>query len=425
MEFYRIWRILVDRKGVLICLPAIATCVGVGLTYVLPEQYESTALVLVRPFEDIKFNSLDGDKKDMLDFPVNLSAPVDAPSKTYMEVIKSPAVAMRIVDALKLNVKKPKQIDGWFATIEDEVKSWAKDTISMIGNYVKYGRDIHASPFDQAVEDVERNLTVAVRKDTYAFGITYRSTDPQEAADVANMAAEIFLEHSSEAHRSESEHAREFLETQLEESRKALEAARAAILAYKNSGGTFELSSEYNEKLKNVSDLENTLAKNEGKLAARQFVDTRAKIKDSPAAMAAKAEITDLKAQISNLRGELAVYPKKETQMNTITLTERLAQERYEFYLKQYEAARVKESATVTEIRIASRAVRSLYPVKPLKYVYAGLSFVTALVAAIGWVLFPVSVFPASVDPFARTHNERDEELGVPVLGAIPTLKRS
>ena len=46
MEFYRIWRILAGHKWVLIWLPIIATCVGLGLTYVLPEQYESTALVL-------------------------------------------------------------------------------------------------------------------------------------------------------------------------------------------------------------------------------------------------------------------------------------------------------------------------------------------------------------------------------------------
>ena len=57
MEFYRIWRILVGHKRVLIWLPIVATCVGLGLAFVLPEQYVSTALVLVRPAEELKFNS--------------------------------------------------------------------------------------------------------------------------------------------------------------------------------------------------------------------------------------------------------------------------------------------------------------------------------------------------------------------------------
>lgn len=53
MEVYRIWRILVGYKGVLIWLPIVATFFGLGLAYLLPEKYASTALVVVRPAEEI------------------------------------------------------------------------------------------------------------------------------------------------------------------------------------------------------------------------------------------------------------------------------------------------------------------------------------------------------------------------------------
>ena len=418
MEFYRIWRILTGHKWVLIWLPIVATFVGLAVTYVLPEQYESVALVLARPFEDIKFNSSGGDRKEVRDFPVNLSAPIDAPSKTYMEVITSPAVAVKIVEALKLDIKKPKTYGGGFDAFKDNVKTWVKNTVRTTRNYFKYGRDIPASPFELAVEDIETNLLVSARKDTYAFDITYKSSDPNEAAAVANMAAEIFLEHSSGTYRNESARAREFFETQVDESRKALDQARAAILAYKSSGGTFELKSEYEEKLKIVSDLNDTLAKTEGKLAGQRIVAARSHLNYSPLVVAAEAEIAELKAQISTLQEQLTAYPNKEKRMNDLLLTERLAQESYEFFLKDYEEARVKEAATTTEIRIASRAVPGLYPVKPLKYVYAGLSFATALVVAIGWVLFY-----ESLNPRIRTIRDLDDELGVPVLAAIPALK--
>ena len=148
--------------------------------------------MIVRPFEDIKFNSSDADKREIPAFPVSLTAPVDAPSKTYMEVIKSPAVAIMIVEALGLHVKEPKKTDGWIAARQEEVKAWARGTLRAAFNFIKYGRDIPASTFDLAVEDVEKNLVVAARKDTYAFAITYRASDPKEAAAVANKAAEIF-----------------------------------------------------------------------------------------------------------------------------------------------------------------------------------------------------------------------------------------
>ena len=416
MEFYRIWRILAGNKWVLIWLPAIATLVGLGVTYVLPEQYEATALVLVRPFEGLKFNSNNGERKATLDFPVNLSAPIDAPSKTYMEVIKSPTIAVKIVEALQLDVKAPVANQTSFEALKDEVKTWLKNTLRTLRNYSKYGRDIPASPFDLAVEEVENNLVAAARKDTYAFDITYRSGNPKEAAAVANMAAEIFLEQSSEAYRGESGRAREFIGLQLDKSRKALEQARAELLAYQNSGGTFALASEYNERLKNEADLEKTLAKDEATLAGLKHT----RLEGSPVLTGQQAEITELKQQLSTLRGQLAAYPEKETRMSPVILTERLAEASYEFFLKNYEEARVKEAETATDIHIVSRAVPGLYPIKPLKYVYAGLSFATALAVAIGWAL----LFE-TLDLRVRTIRDLDDEFGVPVLGAIPTLKQS
>ena len=66
-----------------------------------------------------------------------------------------------------------------------------------------------------AVEDIEQKLVVSPRKDTYAFGITYRSGDPKTAAAVANTAAEIFLEQRSEAYRSDAARTRKVIERQL------------------------------------------------------------------------------------------------------------------------------------------------------------------------------------------------------------------
>jgi uncharacterized protein involved in exopolysaccharide biosynthesis len=412
MEFYRIWRILVGYKWILILLPVVATSVGLGLAFVLPEQYTSTALVLVRPAEEMKFDSNSSDNKEVLDFPVGRSAPLDAPSKTYMEVIKSPAVAVKIVEALHLEAEHPIEGGTAFEVLREHLKDGFVSTARMVINYVKYGRDIPASPFDRAVENVERRLDVAVRKDTYAFDITYQSNDPKQAAAVANMAAQIFIEHSTEAYRSEAARAREFIETRLNESRQALDKARAAVLALKDSGATFDLGSEYKEKLKNLWDLQNTLAKADGKLASLK----RSFKQDSPEVLAQEAENVRLQQQISAFQAQLVDYPAKEARLDAATLAERLASESYEFFRKRYEEARVKESAVVTEIRIVSPAEPALYPSKPLKIMYAGMSFALAMLTAVGWALFA-----EQLNPRVRTIRDLDES-GAPVLGAIPTL---
>ena len=114
---------------------------------------------------------------------------------------------------------------------------------------------------------------------------------------------------------------------------------------------------------------------------------------------------------------QLAAYPEKERKINALTLTERLAKDSYEFFLKRYEEARIRESSIVSEIRIISPAVPALYPTKPVKILYAGLSLVVGLVVAVCWALFF-----EPLDPRIRTLGDLDE-LGLPVLGVIPTLK--
>jgi uncharacterized protein involved in exopolysaccharide biosynthesis len=416
MEFYRIWRILVGHKRVLIWLPLVATSVGLGLAFVLPEQYVSTALVLVRPAEELKFNPSSADEKEVLDFPVGRSAPIDAPSKTYMEVIKSPAVAEKIVEALHLDVKVPKKGETRFEAFKDRIKDWIGGAARTLRNYVRYGRDIPTSPFDRAVENVEQKLGVAVRKDTYAFDISFQSSDPKEAAAVANMAAQIFIEHSSEAYRSEAARAREFLEKQLDESRAALDRARAAVLSFKRSDETFDLTSEYKENLQYLEDLQDTLAKDGGKLAGMK----RSFKQDSPEVLAQEAEDGALQQQISTLQAQLVAYPEKEARLNALILAQRLAEENYGFLRRRYEEARVKASAVVTEIRIVSPAEPALYPVKPIKFLYAGLSFAMAMVAAIGWALLA-----EQLNPRVRTLRDLDDEDGAPLLGAIPPLTLS
>jgi uncharacterized protein involved in exopolysaccharide biosynthesis len=416
MEFYRIWRILVGNKWLLIGLPIIAAAFGLGFSYVLPDQYESTALVLVRPHEDIRFDAGASDRKELVGFPVNDAAPLDTPSKTYIEVIKSPAVAQRIVAALHLDVAKPNHFTSVFEKVKDAVKTWIGESVRSLRDYIRFGRTIPTTPFDRAVEGVEDNLIVAVRKDTYAFDIAFRAADPQQAAAVANMAAQIFIEHNADAYRSEATRAREFIEKQLDSSREALAKARAATLAFKTSGHTFDLATEYSDALKNLSDLENTLAKDRGTLAAlgRGYSPT------SPEVSAQEAEQATLSEQIADLRAQLLTYPEKQRQIDALTLTERLASESYEFFLKRYEEARVRESSVINEIRIVSPAMPPLYPAKPVKALFAGMSFAVALVLAMGWALFS-----EYLDPRVRTFADLDDMLGVPLLGAIPTLRRS
>ena len=100
MDLSKYWRIILAYRRMILIL-SISSCVtALGLTYVLPEKYSSTSVVLVRPQEKIKFAQA-GSGKEILDYPVSQLSPIDAPSKTYIAVIQSRAVVEKIVHALE------------------------------------------------------------------------------------------------------------------------------------------------------------------------------------------------------------------------------------------------------------------------------------------------------------------------------------
>ena len=198
-------------------------------------------------------------------------------------------------------------------------------------------------------------------------------------------------------------------------SRKELDQARAAVLSFKSSGETFDLIEEYKKTLQYLEDLQDTLAKDGGKLAGMK----RSFKQDSPEVLAQEAENAALQQQISTLQAQLVAYPEKEARLNAMILTQRLAEESYEFFRKRYEEARVKESAVVTEIRIVSPAEPSLYPVGPMKFLYAGLSFAMAMVVAIGWALTA-----EQLSPRLSTFRDVDDEDRAPPMDAITPLTR-
>lgn len=414
MEFYRLWRILLGYKVPIIILTLTATVVAVALTYALPAVYEASSLVIVRPEEKIKLSPNRGEGKEILDFPVSQAAPIDAPSKTYMEVIQSEAVAQRIVRALNLDAEDTISNASTFERWRDEFKRWLKETIRNTRHILRYGRVIPATRFERAVEDLRESLTLEVKKNTYAFGITYSSGNPTEAAAVANKAAEIFLAHNAEAYRSEAETLRKFLESRLLESEKKMQDARDALQRFKDQAGIFSMGDEYREQLKVTTGLELDLESAQRRLAGllEVFGPENGKV------ASVKAEISRLHHALEAHQASFAGMPDSERKVAQFELGVRIAQDDYAFIKTKYEEYRIEEQTSFDEIRVVSPATVPLYPTKPLKYIYAGLGFLLSLVTAIA-----LALFFEYLKPRVRVVSDLTATLDIPVLAAIPVMK--
>lgn len=415
MEFVKYWRILLAYRRMIILLSVSTVVTTVLLTFVLPEKYKATAIVLVRPQEKIKVAPSNAGK-ELLDYPVSQSSPIDAPSKTYIEVIKSRAVVERIVRALDLDREKgrpqglsPYQ-DLWW-----RLKETGKDAADWVVKILKYGRFMKMSPLEKATDDVKKYLDLKSTKETYIFEITYWATNRNEAAAVANAAAEIFIQYMSTANQEDSTRSRVFLEGRLDESETKLTAARVAFREFKERNAIVSFSDEYASKLKIIGNLETDLEKTEATLAGLTATYTR----DHPRVASLVAERQRIIKSIAQRKRELDTFANKEKEFDSLSLQVKVAEENYKLLHKEYEEARISEANIPSEIRIVSPASPPSYPSKPIKVYYAGAALAIALLLGIGLAL----VLESSK---ARIRSVEDVAaiLQLPVLATIPSVRK-
>jgi uncharacterized protein involved in exopolysaccharide biosynthesis len=418
MEFEELWRIfrgaLDANKWMILLLCLSSTVTGVVLAYSIPEKYKATALVLVRPQEMIGLSPGQSSAKEVLELPASGSTmQVETPSKTYIEVIKSRAVAERIVRSLNLG-QDEKEAAG--ETLVSWLKSRVRELVYAAWDVVRYGRVIELSPFESAVRELMKNISLTAIRDTFVFQIAYLSGNPEEAAAVANEAAKVFVEYRSLDSEKDAKGNREFIERQMEETERELDEARRDLQVFKERHDTASFEEERTEMIKAIATFEVWLEETEVELSGllEEFTPSNPKV-----AML-EGKKARLEKTIAQDREKLRELPEHEAELANLELHVRSLENTYETIRKEFEEARLRESRTESEIRVASPATVPTYPEKPIKGYYGGIAFVLALFTGVG-----LALLRELTDTRLRTIDDVERALDVPVLATTPTWRSS
>ncbi len=352
MEILEFIQILSRYKRMIALLCLSAAVNAVLITYVLSEKYLSTALVLVRPQEEIDINA-SMRTKEAMSFPIPQVIPFEAMANTFGEVIRSRAVASRVVTLLQLD--KPTPEEKWWNRFKNKVKDYLYDAWT----FLKFGRLEEVDPFTEAEEMIQKSIAVQPTKDTYVFEISFVAKNPDVAAAVVNTAAEVFVEYNRDLYQAEARTAREFIEEQLRDSELALEAARAPLREFKESNEIVSIDQEVTEKISSLADFESsledtrkniatTVATNEeirSQLAEQsQFFKASSNVFENPLVRQLKSELADKQLALSGLVDKLTpAHPRRIALEREIAETRALLDEQLEQLLKQ-------ESSSVNEV---------------------------------------------------------------------------
>jgi len=410
MEAIAIFDVLRRYVLLIVALCIVTTLAGYGISFVsavIPTKYDAAATVLVRPHNPIKIEA-NNSGKEVLGFPVAQTPVVESASKTYIQIIQSPALVAEVVRKLGLDQKKKKevvpgdifdQIYDYMKELYNDLQEYVKDAIAIF----KYGRLLKDDPFTKAVKDVTKGLTLKAYEDTNVFEIKYSDADPQRAADVANNMANSFIDFLENMRSSEATDAADRLKSELEQSRERLVAARESLRDYKASHGVFLYKEEYDAKLRVISDLTVELAKLDQSLAVGTF----------DAKTFEKKRATLLKI-LEEKRAELVPLPMVERELLLRQSDIEVANTTYETVAKQLKDVQIKADA-LSEARLISPAFIPQTPEKPRRDIYAGAALLAGLV--VGLVL---TFFLEYINRTVRGISDVEDFVGLKVVATIP-----
>ena len=155
----------------------------------------------------------------------NLSNPVD----TESEIIRSYPIVIKTITTLNLTNDQGKQI---------------------------------------SLENFLKKLKLKTIRGTDVIQLSYRSTNPQEAADVVNSLMKYYLESNIRTNRTEARSEREFLDKQLPEIEKRVTKAEMTLRRFKENNRVVALDVEAKTGLESLGKLDEAITRSQGELAA-------------------------------------------------------------------------------------------------------------------------------------------------------------
>jgi polysaccharide chain length determinant protein (PEP-CTERM system associated) len=180
-------RLILHRKWLIIGTFLLVTAITIGVSHRLPDIYSSETLIMVDP-------------QKVPDSYVKATVTGDVRNRlgTLSQQILSTTRLQKIIDTLSL--------------YPTEKKTLAREEI-----ITKMRKDISVS------------LESGSSQDLQAFRIMYRGRDPRLVAQVANELATQFIDENLKARELQATGTNEFLQSQLNETRKTLEAQEAKL----------------------------------------------------------------------------------------------------------------------------------------------------------------------------------------------------
>jgi succinoglycan biosynthesis transport protein ExoP len=276
-------------------LVALAGLIGAGCGLVVALSQEKTYQANV----SLEIQSLNENYLNFKDLEPGSSAESNTQGylQTEVKLLKSTSLLKRVEEKLKLRDRAA------FAYKSSRFTQWLEDH----GLTAPRKMD----PRAVAIDKLAQNLKVVPPTDNRLVEVSFESTDPTSAAEVANTLAIEFIEQNLEVRWAAAQSNSQWLEPKIEDLKKKLEQSEAELQAYALATGLMISSADVNVTEEKLSQIQGNLSAAQADLAIKQAQNELAgssapdalprTIDDGPS-KDYQAKLTDLQRQMAELR---------------------------------------------------------------------------------------------------------------------------
>lgn len=468
LDFHDYIKVLKDRRMTLFFVSAVVYAAILAATFTMTPVYRATAQVYIGPASAAE---------------LNLQQAAYQPDSAYLQtqvgIIKSEAIAKKVVSRLHLDVPEKSKADNRFS-LAGALGYFLPDDTPDTGD----------DGFHRAVSKFMRTLDVTVVKNSNLVNVSYESNNPVLAANVANAAVQAYVERSIELKAASAKEAMGWLNSELSEIKGRMTETSDQLQDFKKDKGLIVTGDrQANISLQALSDLSSKVLAAEVKRSeaeikyqqvialaktpdgvmshpevinnkliqdmkaqqnaiAKEMADNSKKFGEKhPRMVQLRSEMDSIKKQMQNevsliisslrndyeeslkaeqrLKGALAhqkaeamSYERRSTEYDIKKQDVEGVRDMYASVLKKFQESNVMGNLNLSSAQSIDEASAPRRPIKPRKTLNIILGFIVSLFAGVG-----ISFLVEQLDNTCKSPDDIEEALGLPFLGLVPTSK--
>ncbi len=359
MKFDVLMPIVYGRRHLAFWVFLTVVVVGIAINFWIPKQYSTSATVLL-------------DKASGGSAPAGLTA-IAAEERFLREqtaFIASNSMALRVVDALGLDKStEARQIYAAEAMGKGTVKTWLADSLN-------------------------KKVSVRASSDANVIEIEFTSSDPQLAAQVANMYVQTYARTVTEGQSNNANRKVQFVQRQLSELRDNMSAIEKSIKEIQQQDGHASVGERYEAESRKLQDLRARLAASSAKTTPEALAHLQS---DMEAQQSKVADIKSSQEKLKGLQANLDVLQRSQDYAMQRLWQDSFNERAETFSVVSLRAAEIPETPSV-----------------PRLWINLPLSVVIALILSLSAVMFA-----EAIDRRIRGESDVALVLGLPVLARV------